>query len=134
MHVPDTIRATCTTTPGTGTVLASADCTSSDATITVTYTQYADAASMNAAFDDAFSKAQIEANTGSCEDHATWPAESSYDVDGLPVGRRLCTDSPGSPTIVWTDERVTIISQAASSAGDPAALIDFWTNEAGPLP
>ena len=87
---------------------------------------------MNAAFDTLFAKAQIDPNSGSCEDHATWPAESSYDAAGAPAGRRYCTDAPGTPTIYWTDERLNILSTATGA--DPATLVDFWTNEAGPVP
>jgi hypothetical protein len=134
VHVPDAIRPTCTTTPGVDDVLASADCTSVDGALTVTYVQYASAAPMNQAYGDAVGRSQIEPNTGSCEEHDTWPAESSYDVDGELAGRRLCTDNPGSPTIVWTYDSLAIISQAASQGGDAAGLVEFWTTEAGPVP
>ena len=50
----------------------------------------------------------------------------------LHAGRWLCTDTPGTPTIYWTDERLQILSQASQSLGDHTRLVDFWMNESGP--
>lgn len=131
LHVPEALRGTCE--PGESSdssILFSAQCTSSDG-IVVTYDQYADSTSMDAAYQSAFAAQQIDPGTGSCEDHGTWPAESAYQVAGQPAGRRLCIDVQGSPTVLWTDERVTIYSNATGT--DPVRLIQFWTNEAGPI-
>jgi hypothetical protein len=133
-HVPEALRTTCSTAAGQDPITVSASCSASDGTISVIYDQYADAASMAAAYAAAVSDAQIDSDSGSCEDHTTWPAEGSYDVEGAPTGRRLCIDKDGAPTISWTDERLNILSQASGAANDVAALIDFWTNEAGPIP
>ena len=100
----------------------------------MTYDQYGDATSMDADYEAIFAKEQIDANSGSCEDHGTWPAEGAYQVEEAPAGRRLCTDRPGSPTIYWTDDLLTILSTASSPSGDAAGLVQFWTNEAGPIP
>lgn len=89
---------------------------------------------MDAAYKTLRDRAQIEPDTGSCEDHNTWPAEGSYKVENEPAGRRLCADQPGSSTIYWTDDRLTILSTAATSTGDYAGLLQFWMNEAGPIP
>ena len=130
-HVPDTLRASCVAGESSDqSILFSARCTSSDG-IVATYDQYADGTSMDAAYQAAFTAQQIDAGTGSCEDHTTWPAESAYQVEGQPAGRRLCADIQGSPTIDWTDERLTIDSNATGS--DPVRLIKFWTSEAGPI-
>ena len=86
---------------------------------------------MDAAFQSAFADQQIDPGTGSCEDHGTWPAEGPYGVESSPVGRRLCADWQGEPTIYWTDERLNIY--ASATAADPVRLIQFWTTEAGPI-
>jgi hypothetical protein len=130
-HVPQTIAASCVTSPGTGDISVTASCTAAGAAINISYDQYGTLDAMNAAFDQEFAKAQIDPNSGSCEDHASWPAESVYDVAGAPAGRRYCADVQGTPTIYWTDERLNILSTA--SGADAAGLIAFWTNEAGPL-
>jgi len=109
-----------------------ASCSASASDITVNYSMYASAELMNSAYQDVFTPLQIDPNSGSCENPSTWPAESTYDVEGAPIGRRLCTDQPGAPTIYWTDDRLNILSQA--SGADATQLLDFWTNEAGPIP
>jgi hypothetical protein len=132
-HIPEALRATCTTmTAASSPGIEMASCSASSGAIAVNYSQYATAEIMNAAYEEIFAPLQIDPNTGSCEDHPTWPAESDYDVEGTPVGRRLCTDEQGAPTIYWTDERLNILSHA--SGPDATQLLDFWTNEAGPAP
>ena len=132
-HIPEAIRATCTTAAGKGAIIVSATCSSADGSITVTYNQYDAADAMDGDYTNLRLDSAIEPDTGTCEDHATWPAESSYKVEGEPAGRRLCTDKPGSPTIFWTDDRLMILSQAVSNTTDYVRLVDFWTNEAGPV-
>ena len=102
--------------------------------ILVTYAPYGDANGMDAAYEQVFSRQQIDADSGSCEDPSTWPAESSYDVDGQAAGRRLCVDEDGFAVIYWTDDRLLILSTASSASADADALLEFWTNEAGPIP
>lgn len=114
--------------------MASAACTSPDGTITLTYSSYDAANALDAAYEELRATTQIDPDSGRCEDHATWPAESSYEVQNEPAGRRLCTDEAGSPTIYWTDDRLVILSQAASTTGDAEALVEFWATEAGPIP
>ncbi len=82
-HVPEAIRATCATSDGSGGVLVSASCTADGGTISVTYDQYGDATSMDAAYEDAFGKEQIDADSGSCEDHNTWPAEGAIQTSRM---------------------------------------------------
>jgi hypothetical protein len=135
-EIPDQIRPTCDLGQSSNAhIVASARCIL-DNGILVAYGSYDSVNSMNADFDQVVAAAQIDANSGDCEDHTTWPAESSYDVQGAPVGRRFCSDEPtGSavaPTIFWTDERLNILSTA--SGPDAAGLVEFWTNEAGPVP
>jgi hypothetical protein len=132
-HIPAAIRATCSTAGGKGAIIVSATCTSADGSISVTYNQYDAVDAMEGDLTNLRLDSGIEPDTGTCEDHATWPAESSYKVEDEPAGRRLCTDQPGSPTIFWTDDRLIILSQAVSQTTDYERLVDFWTNEAGPV-
>lgn len=133
-HVPDAIRPTCSSGVSTdGSAQALVNCVPS-ATVAVSYTQYADANGMDASYEQIFSALEIDRDSGSCEDHSTWPAESSYDVEGAPAGRRVCVDAAGTATIYWTDDRLLILSTANSPSADADALLNFWTNEAGPLP
>jgi hypothetical protein len=136
LQIPLEIRPSC----GQGTILgpsivASIMCNQTTDGITVSYLQYDSVDDMNAAYQAAFKAVEIDANSGSCEDVETWPAESSYDVGGTLAGRRLCLDegTGNYPTIIWTYDSLAILS-TADTTGDPAALIDFWTNEAGPIP
>jgi hypothetical protein len=132
-HVPEGLRASCTAqTAASSPPIYMATCTATAGGITVNYSEYASAEVMNSAYQEIFAPVQIDPNSGSCEDHSTWPAEGTYDVEDSPAGRRLCTDKPGTPTIYWTDDRLNILSQA--SGADATQLLEFWTNEAGPIP
>ncbi len=133
LHIPEQIRSSCV--QGTGkaqTFLFNALCTSPSG-FEVAYSQYADAIGMDSDYEQLFEAQQIDRDSGSCEDHATWPAEGAYQVEGSPAGRRLCIDVEGVPSIYWTDDRLIILSNAMSPTGNAAGLIEFWTNEAGPV-
>jgi len=130
LHVPEALRASCVLGDNATTFTFSATCTTSDG-IVVTYAEYPDSTSMDSAYEDAFAQVQIDPGTGSCEDYGTWPAEGPYEVAGEAAGRRLCSTEQGSPTIYWTDDRLAISASATGS--DPVRLVQFWTNEAGPV-
>jgi hypothetical protein len=134
-HVPDAIRATCTLEGSVGNVLQTANCTAADGSITIAYSEYDTPESLDATFTDLRTRAaQIEPDTGACEDSLTWPAEGSYSVAGEAVGRWLCLAGSAGPTIYWTDTRLNILAQAVGQATAEAGLADFWRNEAGPVP
>jgi hypothetical protein len=133
-HIPDSLRPTCSEqTAASSPPIYIASCSANTGQINVNYSMYASVEIMNAAYQDTFTAEQIDPGTGSCEDHSTWPAEGPYLVEGAPVGRRLCTDRPGFPTIYWTDDRLFILSNASSPTGDAAGLLTFWTTQAGPI-
>jgi len=132
-HVPPDIRSTCTVSSGKGHVTLEASCSADAGDISLVYAQYDDAEAMAQDLDGLRIESGIETSTGNCEDHATWPAEGPYLAGGEPAGRRLCTDQPGSPTIYWTDDRLTILSQADQQSADYQRLVAFWANEAGPV-
>jgi hypothetical protein len=134
LHVPEPVRSTCTVAPGRRAVLLVATCTVDAGALTVNYFEYDGPESMADAYAVLVGNSQIERSTGRCEDPVTWPAESEYRVGGEITGRRLCTNQPGAPTIYWTDDRLTILGQVAGQADGYDRLIDFWTNESGPIP
>jgi hypothetical protein len=133
-HVPEPIRASCTVEPGRRPVLLVARCTADNGALTVNYYEYGNAEEMAGEYADLLDGSQIEPDTGRCEDVQTWPAESEYSVGGQITGRRLCTEQPGSVTIYWTDDRLNILGQVASDSSGHERLIEFWTNESGPVP
>jgi hypothetical protein len=139
LHVPEPIRAFChqgTAEPPPAwefNVL----CYGFDARgIQVGYSQYTTANGMDADYERLFAREEIDQDSGSCEDPATWPAESRYDVEGQPAGRRLCVmeGDLGLASITWTDDRLLILStaQSASAVADPHG--DIWGTQAGPIP
>lgn len=135
LRVPEAIRATCTLEGGVGNVLQTANCTADDGAITIAYSEYDTPESLDATFTDLRTgAARIEPDTGACEDSLTWPAEGSYSVGGEVVGRWLCLAGTAGPTIYWTDTRLNILAQAIGQATDEAGLVDFWRNQAGPVP
>src|SRR5262245_14873459 len=135
-HVPEPIRSSCTVEPGNGRAALVATCSADGGGLTITYLEFATAEDMAAAFANRLALSQIEPSTGRCEDQATWPSESEYSLGGAILGRRLCTDQPGTPTIYWTDDRLNIMGEAAvvSDAVSVERLIQFWTDESGPIP
>ena len=133
-HVPEQIRASCTVEPGRSPVVLTARCTADDGALTINYYEYDTAEDMAGEYAELRGGSQIEPNTGRCEEPNTWPAESEYGVGGQITGRRLCTDQPGTPTIYWTDDRLNILGQAVAESAAVERLIEFWTNESGPIP
>lgn len=134
LHVPGAIRPSCAQNATTDPAIEFSTQCATTTGIAVIYDEYGTVDSMNAAYQAGFASIHIDANSGSCEDHSTWPAESTYDVNGAPAGHRLCADAAGAPTITWTDDQLDILSVATGSAADAPGLIAFWTNEAGPIP
>ncbi len=132
VHVPEPIRPGCFASPGTAPILAIASCTADSGEIVLTYFQYDGQQSMSTAYEGFRLISQIEPDTGSCNDPASWPAENDYTVSQQPAGRWLCTEALGSTTIYWTDSRLNILSAATHTTSDHARLVDFWVDESGP--
>jgi hypothetical protein len=87
---------------------------------------------MNQTYEGYRLASQIEADTGDCNDHASWPAEAGFNIDGQPAGRWLCTEALGGTSIYWTDDRLNILSQATQTVPDVPALVNFWVHDSGP--
>jgi hypothetical protein len=96
------------------------------------YTLFGTREEMQAAYELLRLAAQIEPDTGNCEDETTWPAEDGYTIGSVSTGRYLCVTA-GFPVIHWTDDRFNILAQVSSPLSDYDRLLDFWANEAGPI-
>jgi hypothetical protein len=141
-HIPEAIRATCTPATFTAQVIAAVNCLSG-AEIGVTYSAYLDSAGMYSEYNSSVDRAQFDRDSGLCYDvnsdgslTATldkWPSEHPYTVGGNPAGRFFCIER-GPPTITWTDDRLYILGLATATTGDANRLVNFWLNEAGPIP
>lgn len=70
---------------------------------------------------------------GACPDDI--PSERTYTVGGETIGRLACyVADEGYAALVWTDDRLQIVSYASRDDGDIAAVYDWWVGpEAGPL-
>jgi hypothetical protein len=132
--VPEPIRPSCTLEGAVGNVVRTANCSADAGALQIAYSQYDTPESLTSTFDGLRRDAQIEPDSGRCEDHATWPAEGFYRMAGEVVGRWLCVDARSGPSIFWTDARLNLLAQVVGQAPDYERLVDFWTNEAGPIP
>jgi hypothetical protein len=131
-HIPAPIRSTCLAVAGSDTIVAIATCSADDGNIQLIYFQYDSYDSMFTTYDSYRLASQIEADTGDCNDHNSWPAENGFNIAGQLAGRWLCTEAHGSTQLYWTDNRLNILSQATQTVPDYARLIDFWVHESGP--
>jgi hypothetical protein len=131
-HVPSALADSCVTTVGTAPIVAAASCNTDEGAIQVSYLQYDSQQTMFQAYEGFRLTSGIEPETGDCEDPASWPAESGYNIGGQPEGRWLCTEALGATTIYWTDDRLNILSQATHTTSDYSRLVQFWIEESGP--
>jgi hypothetical protein len=131
-HIPFEIADTCFVTASEGNIVALAVCKADDGDIELTYFQYGSQESMFTTYEGLRLASQIEPNSGSCQDPATWPTENNYSISGQSAGRWLCTEELGQTSIYWTDDRLNILSQATHTKSDHARLVEFWVSDSGP--
>jgi hypothetical protein len=141
MHIPNALRSTCQTGPFLEPVVAMLYCTTDDGVISVQYAAYPDADSMNAAYGASVALTEIDPGSGRCYVQTSdgtitaalgrWPAEQPYSVAGEEVGRYLCFEE-NQPTVVWTDERLNIMTIASGPAEAVDRLVTFWVLRSGP--
>lgn len=74
-----------------------------------------------------------ERNQGSCPEDV--PSEEAYSTEEEEVGLLACAlDEAGTAILVWTDDRLLIVSYAARVDGDIEALYEWWSGpDSGPL-
>lgn len=134
-HVPGTFEATCETAEDLlhAGQIAVVECIPEDAAASaVVYVLFDTVANMHAAYD-----AEIRFFGISPDTEGTCPSEVPWTAGDLTPGRLACafTDE-GEPTVIWTDDRVAILSVAFDFSGtsDPTALLDWWAeDEGGPI-
>lgn len=130
-HVPEPLAAGCVRDDQRlweGEV-ATLVCTDVDQGVTVTYSGFVDIETLRAAYEDSLASIGITQVAASC-DLGTYVGP--YLVEGEEVGQVTCWSEPGGRAIMWSDERLAILSVAASPALDPAGLYLWWL-VAGPI-
>jgi dipeptidyl aminopeptidase/acylaminoacyl peptidase len=102
--------------------------------ISVSYIQFDDLASLTDWYDQRVARSGAGRDTGDCVADAI--AETAYTTGGVDAGRLLCTsvDIFGR-FLVWTDDGLLIGSEsvASDSPAERRKQFDFWANEAGPV-
>ncbi len=131
-HVPEVIAATCTPDEqrlwqGELTTLV---CSPTDADVQVTYSGFDTVDDMGRAYQSSLDTIDLSSAAASC-DQGTFTG--TYQVDGEDVGQVTCWSEPNGRAIMWSDDRLSILSVAVSPSLDPAALYLWWL-DAGPDP
>lgn len=129
-HIPDPIAAGCDADDQRlwqGEV-ATLVCTDVDQGVTVTYSGFVDVPSLQAAYEDSLASLDISEVAAAC-DLGTYTAP--YRVDGDDVGQITCWSEQGGRAIMWSDERLAILSVAVTRSLDSAGLYLWWL-AAGP--
>lgn len=102
----------------------------------IDYSLFRTRSAMNGAFDRDLAREETEpTDEGSCAE-GNYLAE--YTIEGEPGGRILCTiytdtDDREYKVIEWTNENINILTYMSSATRDWDNLIEFWTDEAGPI-
>ena len=131
-HIPADIAPTCT--PDSQRLwegeIVTLDCRPADADVTVTYSGFDSADHMGAAYQASLDTIDLSNLTASC-DTGTW--SGAYQVDGQDVGQTTCWPQPNGHAIMWSDDRLAILSVAVSPSLDAPGLYQWWLG-AGPNP
>ena len=129
-HIPAGIAPTCT--PDTQRLwdgeLVTLVCTPTDADVKVTYSGFDTADHMGAAYQSSLDTIDLSALADGC-DAGTWTGP--YQLDGQDVGQVTCWSEPNGHAIMWSDDRLSIMSVAVSPSLDAAGLYLWWI-DAGP--
>jgi hypothetical protein len=131
-HIPDAIASTCTTDDQRlwEGELVTLVCSPTDADVLVTYSGFDTAAHMGTAYQSALDTIDLANLAASC-DQGTYTG--SYQVDGEPAGQITCWSETNGRAIMWSDDRLSMLSVAVSASLDPAGLYLWWLT-AGPNP
>lgn len=110
--------------------LATLVCADDVGGVTVTYSGFESADALEAAFDASLETIDLSDTAASCD---LGPYLGVYTVEDEQVGRVACWAEQGGQAIMWSDERLAILSVAASPTLDAAGLYLWWLG-AGPVP
>jgi serine/threonine protein kinase len=93
------------------------------------YWLFADAASMNAAYDGRVAEAGVTPSTGNCGAGET-SEDSWLDPQGTESGRLLCYEDGFSGITVWTHDELLILAEASRPGGTIRQVYRFWAGTA----
>jgi hypothetical protein len=129
-HIPADIASTCTPDPQRlwEGELVTLVCGPSDADIEVTYSGFDTAEHMGAAYQSSLDTIDLSSLAASC-DTGTWTG--TYQLEGQDVGQATCWSEPNGQAIMWSDDRLSILSVAVSPSLDASSLYQWWL-DAGP--
>ncbi len=131
-HIPDAIAASCV--PDTQRLwegeLETLACSLLDADVVVTYSGFDTHDHMGAAYQESLDALDMSDLADSC-DLGTWTG--SYQANGVDVGQVTCWSEPNGRAIMWSDDRLSMLSVAVSPSLDSGGLYQWWLG-AGPTP
>ena len=131
-HVPDAIAPACT--PDSQRLwegeLVTLACSLPDVDVVVTYSGFDTADHMGAAYQSGLDSIDLSDLADGC-DVGTYAG--TYQLDGQDVGQIVCWAEPNGQAIMWSDDRLSILSVAVSPSLDASSLYTWWM-EAGPRP
>lgn len=134
-HVPESIRDSCERVefwfPDAETeIICYPEGAESEGLDNVAYAQYPDTEAMDAAFDETVETS--EAVEGDCAAEGAFYGPYSIGEEEE-VGRVLCDAHASSAYMMWTDERLDILSSASREDADMEALYAWWGGDSGPI-
>ncbi len=131
-HIPADIATTCS--PDSQRLwegeVVTLVCAPADADVEVTYSGFDTADHMGAAYQSSLDTIDLSQMADSC-DAGTF--SGSYQLDNAPVGQLTCWQEGAGQAIMWSDDRLSILSVAVSPSLDAAGLYLWWEG-AGPAP
>ncbi len=131
-HVPATIAAGCVADAQRlwEGEIATLVCIDAVNDVRVTYSGFRDVTALRSAYAESLAGIDLTQVAASCDQG---PFMGVYQVEGEDVGQVTCWPEQGGRAIMWSDERLAILSVAVSGPLDPAGLYLWWL-EAGPDP
>jgi hypothetical protein len=131
-HLPRAVRASCERTD------AGAQAPNSITSVYcrlkgrgVYYEQFSGLAPMQEYYEGKLRLHDIKRDTGSCETRENSEGTYSQGREGT-VGRITCYRVSGTPWIVWTHNRLRVVSTLLGSSDTPRQVYDVW-KDAGPF-
>ena len=131
-HIPADIASSCS--PDTQRLwegeVVTLVCAPTDADVEVTYSGFDTADHMGAAYQSSLDTIDLSNMADTC-DAGTF--SGSYQLDNEPVGQLTCWQEGAGQAIMWSDDRLSILSVAVSPSLDAPGLYLWWEG-AGPEP
>jgi hypothetical protein len=94
------------------------------------YEQFSGLAPMQSYYEGKLRLHHIKRDSGSCENREN--SEGTYNQGGGTVGRITCYRVSGSPWIVWTHNKLRVVSTLLGSSDTPRQVYGVW-KDAGPF-